>query len=495
MPDVDDMALLREYVDAGSESAFAEIVQRRVNLVYSVALRLTGNSQDAQDVTQAVFVILAKKAPALRPKTILAGWLYETTRFTAMNFLTRKNRRQAREQEAYMQSSLNETEIIWPQLAPLLESAMSQLNEKDRRVVVLRYFENRSAAETAALLGVNEEAAQKRARRVIEKLRAYFSRRGVTSTAETIAGAISAHSIQTAPALLATTATALALAKGATASISTSTLIKGALKVMAWSKAQTAIVVGASVLLIVGTTAVTVEKIKAYSTNRSSWRTLNLDSGIVDQSPPQVRILPTKFRGQRSNLAENNAATKWAGVNMPVSVMMWVAYEWPPARVVFADPAPRGRYDFITSLPQGAYGALQRELKDRLGVVGRRDTRGVNALVLKVRIPDAAGLKPPIVGSQNDFSRTGEYICEDRALSNDSPPYLGLQRFLEGRFNMPVVDETGLTNHYSIDLKWKELGGRDRGNQSLKQALLDQLGLELVPDQRPIEMLVVEKAK
>src|SRR5208283_2211683 len=108
MPDVDDIDLLREYVDSNSESAFAGIVQRRVNLVYSVALRFTGNSEDAQYVTQAVFVILARKAAGLRLNTILTGWLYETTRFTAMNCLTRKNRRQAREQEAYMQSTLNE---------------------------------------------------------------------------------------------------------------------------------------------------------------------------------------------------------------------------------------------------------------------------------------------------------------------------------------------------------------------------------------------------
>lgn len=226
-----------------------------------------------------------------------------------------------------------------------------------------------------------------------------------------------------------------------------------------------------------------------------SWRTFNLDSAMVDASLPQVRVMPTKFPGQRGSLWENNAATKWAGLNMPVSVMMWVAYQWPPARVVFAGPEPRGRYDFITSLPQDSYGALQRELKDRSGVVGRPETRDVNALVLKVKTPDATGLKPPIVGSQRDTNETGEYVCDDRALSNDNPPFQGLQRFLEDRFNMPVVDETGLTNHYSIDLKWKELGSRDRGNQSLKQALLDQLGLELVPAKESIEMLVVENAK
>jgi RNA polymerase sigma factor (sigma-70 family) len=271
MPDVDDIALLREYVDGHSESAFAGIVQRRVNLVYSVALRFTGNSEDAQDVTQAVFVILAKKAARLRPNTILTGWLYEATRFTAMNFLTQKNRRQAREQEAYMQSALKEAETIWPQLAPLLESAMSRLNEKDRTLVALRFYENRSMAETAALLGVNESAARKRAERAIEKLRHYFSRRGVTSTAETIAGAISAHSIQTAPALLGKTATDVALAKGAAASTSTLTLVKGALKIMAWTKAKTAIVAGAAVILAAGTvTPIVIHHYRANSSIFSS---------------------------------------------------------------------------------------------------------------------------------------------------------------------------------------------------------------------------------
>ncbi|HTX22226.1 MAG TPA: sigma factor [Candidatus Aquilonibacter sp.] len=80
MPDVNDMALTREYADRGSETAFAELVQRHINLVYSVALRYTGNSPDAQDVTQAVFIILAQKAASLRQRTALTGWLYETTR-------------------------------------------------------------------------------------------------------------------------------------------------------------------------------------------------------------------------------------------------------------------------------------------------------------------------------------------------------------------------------------------------------------------------------
>ena len=83
MADLNDMDLVREYADRNSEAAFAELVQRHINLVYSVALRYAGNPRDAQDVTQAVFIILARKAAGLRQRTTLTGWLYETTRFTA----------------------------------------------------------------------------------------------------------------------------------------------------------------------------------------------------------------------------------------------------------------------------------------------------------------------------------------------------------------------------------------------------------------------------
>src|SRR5215471_6694971 len=108
MPDVNDMDLLREYADSQSESAFSGLVDRHINLVYSVALRYVDNSQDAQDVTQAVFIILAQKAASLRQRTNITGWLYETARITARQFLRTRARRNVREQEAYMQSALND---------------------------------------------------------------------------------------------------------------------------------------------------------------------------------------------------------------------------------------------------------------------------------------------------------------------------------------------------------------------------------------------------
>jgi RNA polymerase sigma factor (sigma-70 family) len=256
------MELVRAYAVRQSEQAFETLVTRHVNLVYSSALRQTRDPHLAEEITQAVFIILARKANSLNEKTILPSWLHRTAGFAAADALKIQRRRAQREQEAFMQSTLNEPESeTWQQIAPLLDTAIAGLNEKDRHAVVLRFFQNKSMDEIGAALGASEDAAKMRVNRALEKLRQFFVKRGIASTAATLAGAISANSVQAAPATLAKTATAVALTKGAAASISTSTLIKGALKLMAWTKAKTAIVISAGVLLAAGTTTVAIYNI------------------------------------------------------------------------------------------------------------------------------------------------------------------------------------------------------------------------------------------
>jgi RNA polymerase sigma factor (sigma-70 family) len=266
MRDASDMELLREYARQNSEAAFAELVCRHINLVYSAALRHVGIAAQAEEITQAVFVILARKAASLREDQILDAWLFETTRLTALSFLRGERRRQFREQEAYMQSILQEStpDPVWQQLAPLLDDAMMRLGRRDREAVVLRFFKGRSLGEVAAALNIKEPAAQKCVSRALEKLRHHFARRGVDSTAAVIGETISASSIQAAPVTLAKTVTAVAIAKGAAASASTLTLIKGALKIMAWTKVKTTIVAGVIVLLAAGTATVTFEQIEQH---------------------------------------------------------------------------------------------------------------------------------------------------------------------------------------------------------------------------------------
>src|ERR1035437_1979175 len=285
MQAMDDLTLLREYAARDSEAAFAELVTRRVGFVYSAALRQVGDPHLARGITQAVFIILAQKAGKISDKTILAGWLFKTTRFAAIAQTRELVKRQRRELEVFMQSEFQSAapDPLWDRMSPLLDEALASLGQKDRQAVLLRFFENKSLAEVGSHLGTGDDTARKRVARALEKLHRYFNQRGVSSTTAIIAGAISTNSVQAAPVALAKTVTTVAIAKGAAASGSTLTLIKGALKIMAWTKAKMAIVVGVGILLAAGTTTVTIEKIKQHKADES-WRVRPFDSRVLDRS-------------------------------------------------------------------------------------------------------------------------------------------------------------------------------------------------------------------
>ena len=246
------MTLVREFAVNQSEPAFAALVERHIGLVHSAALRQVGDAHLAEEITQAVFIILARKAASLGPKTILSAWLYRTTRYAAADALRSRRRRQAREQEAFMQSTLNEPEAdAWAQLAPLLDDALAELGETDRTALVLRFLENKTAHEIAGALRMKEAAAQKRVARALEKLRAIFMKRGVTLTATVIAGAVAANSVQAAPAGLAGKISVIA-AKGTAVTTSITTIVKGTMKIMTWMKLKLAVYVGATAMLVGG---------------------------------------------------------------------------------------------------------------------------------------------------------------------------------------------------------------------------------------------------
>jgi len=217
MTDTPDAELLAQFTDTNSEAAFAALVERHISLVHSVAVRHVINSQHAQDITQAVFIVFARKAATLNRNAILPGWFYHTARLTAANFQRVEASRIRREQEAFMQSTLEETapDALWRELSPLLDEAMSRLGAADRDALVLRYFQNKSLSEVGVAMGLEERTAQKRVTRAIEKLRKFFAQRGVVLTATAIAGAVSANSVKAAPVALAQTVTTVTLAKGA----------------------------------------------------------------------------------------------------------------------------------------------------------------------------------------------------------------------------------------------------------------------------------------
>ena len=282
MQDLDDLGLLREYAANHSEMAFAELVSRRVGFVHSAALRQVRDPHLAEEITQAVFIILAQKAGRISDKTIMAGWLFRTTRFAALAQMRAAERRHRYEQEAQMQSELQPTaaDEFWQLISPLLDEALATLGETDRQAVLLRFFENKSLAEVGSHLGTAEDTARKRVARALEKLHRYFSKRGISSTTAIIAGAISANSVQVAPGALAKSVTIVAAAKGAAAGGSTLTLIKGALKIMAWTKAKTAVVASACVLLAAGTTTITIYNAgKPMRNIQSEWSAISGNDG------------------------------------------------------------------------------------------------------------------------------------------------------------------------------------------------------------------------
>ena len=533
MADANDMDLVREFADRNSEAAFAELVRRHINLVYSVALRFTGNPGDAQDVTQAVFIILARKAAGLSARTVLTGWLYETTRFTALQQLRSRARRHAHEKEASMQSVLDQPDHdhVWRQLAPHLEAAMSRLAERDRTLLALRYYENKTGAQAAALLGIREEAARKQTNRALEKLRKFFSKRGVNSTTEIIAGAISANSIHAAPVALARIVTTVGIAKGAAASASTLTLIQGALKIMAWTKAKAAIVVGVIVLLAAGTTTLAVKKL---STSFDPWleqdklsqeysetvgRQMEVGMNIPKQkldayvngnkaAIDEVRDRAKKNEDEIDNLFQHYARKAPVGVFIrpthfaagqgasihdgddliveklqPFTRLLAVAYnetnvpDYSLARMVLPADSPAGQFDFLVNVPDHGRERFQEQIKNQFGLAGRIEIRETNVLVLKLKNPAAPGLQP---NAQVDIVGPG-YFGSDFLAG-------GLER---NYFHQPVVDESGLVGmEHGFLLPFKS-----ESPESLKQLLLDNYGLELVPALRSIPMLVVEKAQ
>ncbi len=208
-----DFQLLMRYARQNAEDAFAALVDRHLNLVFSAALRQVRSRQLAEEVAQSVFIDLARQAQGLAPDTILTAWLYQVTRRTAIDVVRREARRQLREQVAVEMNAMNAASSDWTQIEPLLDEAMQALDDTDRTAVLLRYFENKSLREVGQALDTTEDAARKRLGRAVDRLREFFAQRDMTIGASGLAVTISANAIQAAPAgLAATISTATVLA-------------------------------------------------------------------------------------------------------------------------------------------------------------------------------------------------------------------------------------------------------------------------------------------
>jgi uncharacterized protein (TIGR03435 family) len=252
---------------------------------------------------------------------------------------------------------------------------------------------------------------------------------------------------------------------------------------MAWTKAKTALALTAGILFATGTATVTVKEVLDHRTY--PWQVQNMNTDILKQVPPQVRIVPSKFPGSSGSCAVNGMVM---GIGQTAEGILLAAYDGSPSRLIRTTELPDKKYDFIANLPQDSRQALRNEIKRKLGLVAHHEMLLTNVLQLKVKKPGADGLRPS--DGQGGSARTsaGQFSCENQPLSC-------LAGMLESSLKQPVVDHTGLAGNFDIDLSWDAANFQRQNPDALKQALADELGLELVAATEAIDMLFVERAK
>ena len=263
----DSQRLLADFAKDGSEAAFRELVTRYTDLVYSTAVRLVdGNTYLAQDVTQNVFLDLAKMARQLSSEVMLGGWLHRHTCFVAATVLRGERRRQSRETQAAQMNALQDhSKGSLAQVAPILDDAINQLGIEDRAAIVLRFFEESDFRSVGEKLGINENAARMRVTRALEKLNSILKHRGVTFSATALGTVLATEAVTAAPVGLAASISATVLASLAANSGSALTF----LKIITMTKLKTGIF-GAIIIAGVATPLVIHRQAQAQLRDRDS---------------------------------------------------------------------------------------------------------------------------------------------------------------------------------------------------------------------------------
>ncbi len=236
-----DYEMLRDYVEQGKESAFRVLVERHLTLVYGTALRQVRDPALAEEVAQNVFLLLARRAPFFIPGD-LGGWLHKTALFKARERLREELRRQRREALAFeLGATMKTGDSDQNPLADELDEALLELRDRDRRALLLRFFEDKSLAEVGAALGVSEDTAQKRVAKALDALAHVFRRRGHAVPGTVVVAAVLREGVRAAPHGLFTEITAQAVAAqgGMGAAIGTSLILA---KIMSVTKTQIAAV-------------------------------------------------------------------------------------------------------------------------------------------------------------------------------------------------------------------------------------------------------------
>lgn len=194
---------LKEFAQSRSESAFALLVERHLTLVYSVALRRCGGNRGiAEEVTQTVFIDLARQAGRLRSTESVAGWLFRHCCFVSAKTMRSETRRLQREDRA-LRDAGHPSEPNWSALASVLDDALLDLKPRDRDALLMRFYESLSYPDLGARFGTGDSGARMRVERALDALRDALAQRGITSTAAALATVLTGPAHATVPVELA----------------------------------------------------------------------------------------------------------------------------------------------------------------------------------------------------------------------------------------------------------------------------------------------------
>ncbi|MFO1497681.1 MAG: sigma-70 family RNA polymerase sigma factor [Verrucomicrobiota bacterium] len=287
----EDIHLLRSYAREGSDQAFAELVERHLDQVYSVALRQVRDPHLAEEVAQRVFILLARKAGLVRRHSSLPGWLFRSTRYVASELVRSEGRRRVREEKAMDQLREPANASPWTEIEPLLDEGLDWLEEKDRNILLLRFFQQCSLKEVADRLGIKEDAAQKRVSRSLEKLRAFFAQRGTVVPATGLVTAMSTFAVQAAPVGLSSSV--LTAVAGSAGSLTVATFITGSLEFMTTTQK-----------IFIATSAVIAVMTVPYGLQWQAARTLRQENATLRLANKQLAAIR---QGLENEALENRA--------------------------------------------------------------------------------------------------------------------------------------------------------------------------------------------
>ena len=282
-PTMNDWELLREYAERKSERAFELLVNRYVDLVYSTALRCVANAHLAEEVSQAVFLILARKADNISRRTSIAGWIFRTTRFVSARAIRTEQRRRLREDEAAAMPTTSPPQ--WTDIEPMLDEALAQLPNADRDALLLRFFQRKSLREIGEVMATSEEAARKRVTRAVEKLRNILAPHGRALSAAALATVLAKHAVHAAPADLTSAIQAAAAAGEGALPASLTELVNHSVRTLGWSKRQLGFALAACLL---GVAFLGIVNWRGTSSNEQS-----RDAASVQNSAATVLASPT----------------------------------------------------------------------------------------------------------------------------------------------------------------------------------------------------------